>query len=61
MKKYGFSEAESRFIKFALVSLQHNVRYELVNYENSHNHYLLLTDQLNACNDLIDKLRNWGI
>ena len=64
MKKYEFTEQEARFLKFALISLQRDVSNELRNYpvENVQNiHYLVLSDQLNACNDLIDKLHNWGI
>lgn len=64
MKKYEFTEQEARFLKFALISLQRDVSKELRNYpvENVKNiHYLVLSDQLNACNDLIDKLHNWGI
>lgn len=64
MKKYEFTEQEARFLKFALISLQRDVSNELRNYpvENvKHIHYLVLSDQLNACNDLIDKLHNWGV
>lgn len=64
MKKYEFTEQEARFLKFALISLQRNVSYELRNYpvkKVKNIHYLVLSDQLNACNDLIDKLHNWGI
>lgn len=67
MKKYEFSESEMRFIKIALITLQHEVSDNLRNYDNRElqpsekNHYLYLNDKLNACNDLIDKLHNWGI
>ncbi len=61
MKKYEFTEQEARFIKVALISLQRDVSNELRNYPVKKNHYLYLNDKLNACNDLIDKLHNWGI
>lgn len=61
---FEFTEQEARFIKFALISLQRDVSYELRKYPVNNVksiHYLVLSDQLNACNDLIDKLHNWGI
>ena len=67
MKKYEFSESETRFIKIALITLQHEVSDGLRHYDNRElqpvekNHYLYLNEKLNACNDLIDKLHNWGI
>lgn len=67
MKKYEFTEQEARFLKYALISLQRQVSNELINFGVTKNypvkniHYLVLSDQLNACNDLIDKLHNWGI
>ena len=61
MKKYEFTEQEARFIKFALISLQRDVSDELRNNKVKNLHYLVLSDQLNACNCLIDKLHNWGI
>ena len=64
MKKYEFSEQEAQFLKYALISLQRDVSKELRNYPDEkvkHIHYLVLSDKLNACNDLIDKLHNWGI
>ena len=67
MRKYEFSEFETRFIKIALISLQHEVSDNIRHYDNRElqpiekNHYLYLSDKLNACNDLINKLHNWGI
>ena len=62
MKNYEFTEQEARFIKFALISLQRDVSAELLrNYPSKKLNYLLISDRLNACNCLIDKLNNWGI
>lgn len=67
MKKYKFSEGELRFIKFVLIRFQREVSDELRHCETrelqpiEQNHYLFLSDRLNGCNDLIDKLHNWGI
>lgn len=67
MKKYEFTEQEARFLKSALISLQLDLSANLRNLSNREldpykkNHYCFLNDKLNACNDLIDKLHNWGI
>lgn len=69
MKKYEFTEQEARFLKIALIALQHdvsgNLRYYTIHCRElkpvEKNHYRYLSDRLNACNDLIDKLHNWGI
>jgi len=67
MKNYEFTEQEARFLKIALITLQHDVSDNLRHYDNRElppvekNHYRYLSDKLNACNDLIDKLHNWGI
>lgn len=67
MKKYEFTEQEARFLKIALITLQHDVSDNLKNLSNREiepdkiNHYCYLNDKLNACNDLIDKFHNWGI
>ena len=69
MKKYEFTEQEARFLKIALIALQHdvsdNLRHYTIHYRELKpveiNHYRYLSDKLNACNDLIDKLHNWGI
>ena len=69
MIKYEFTEQEARFLKIALIALQHdvsdNLRYYTIHCRelkpDEKNHYRYLSDRLNACNDLIDKLHNWGI
>lgn len=40
---------------------ERDVSDELRNCKVKNLHYLVLSDQLNACNCLIDKLHNWGI